>query len=125
MNFARGVLVVLSCTIIAMLTLIVASLFGFTIGGSPTKLAQNPNYTVQCVDAEDNPIAQIGISSSDNGQSVVLTHDGQQISLPFVGNTLFFEEIYARGDAELILEMETHVKNVFGNISGICSKLIA
>ncbi len=121
MSLARGFVVLVSFVILTMFLLIVASLFGFTIGKSPERLAQNPIYAVECYDSRDNPIAQITISSTDNGQTARLAHNGQLMILPFVGNTLFFEEIYASGDAKLILELETHVEEVFGNISGTCS----
>jgi hypothetical protein len=120
-SVARGFLVLVSFVILTVVVLIIASLFGFTIAKSPERLAKNPIYTVECHDSRDNPIAQITISSTDNGKTARLAHNGQVMILPFVGNTLFFEEIYASGDARLVLELETHVQEVFGSISGICS----
>ena len=116
----RSLLLAVLLIFVVIFGLIVSALFEVPFGGTPSKLAGNPTFEWTCVNNVDEFVADIKLTSSDYGQSAILERDGVALVLPYLGATLFGEEIYQKGNAKLILEMENHVHNVFGEISGIC-----
>ena len=85
----------------------------------PQTLLKKPTIVATCVGARDEMLGVLTIKSLDNGQNALLKINGEETTLPFIGQT-WGGETYSDGHSELIFDGEIRVNNLFGKYSGFC-----